>query len=486
MNTPNPHLWKLINGLTPAEKRYFKTHFASSGNQLTLLFDTLNGQEVYDEQNARDVLGVKASQFKVLKHQLQELLMKSWVANSSKRSIKSRIRIGLEEVDLLLEREHFEEAGKKLAYLEQQCSHYGFTLYHYEVRERLHEIQHLELDFSDPEANQHYEELVHLQRVLYQKQQLSAIQQKLEDWNSFTPARHKVLQELKKTLEALKAEYMDLSSWMAWMQNMTICLELLGDEQTATRYREQIMEAYEQEPSLKENLPLGYLTALKHAASPARRLLSIEYVESIALQARHLIARYPQYSPHYIYFLWARIRANYQHKEWGRLIGTLARESKRHLDAYQLGTFRTASKIYVVLGVAHLLKGKFPAAEAYFTAYRKSKMTKDETLNHCVNLLELIMWVEADNQERLRQRIAYFKRKQKKSKQENYSLLYNFHLELFSDICKTPFSKDELTANTLLEVANYPFDPILYYFSFFHIERWLQATATRQPWLAII
>jgi hypothetical protein len=486
MKTPTSHLWNLIKGLTPAEKRYFKTHFASSGNQLTLLFDVLNGQEAYDELAARDLLGVKATQFKVLKHQLQDLIMKSWVANSSKRSIKSKIRIGLEEVDLLLEREHFAEASKKLAYLEGLCGQYGFTLYHYEVRERLHEIQHLELDFSDPGANQHYEELVHLQRVLYQKQQLSAIQQKLEDWNSFTPARHKVLQALKKTLEGLKAEFMDLSSWMAWMQNMTICVELLGDEQTATSYREQIMEVYEQEPSLKENLPLGYLTALKHAASPARRLLSIKYVEDVALQARHLIARYPQYSPHYIYFLWARVRANYQHKEWGRLIGALARESQRHLDAYQLGIFRAALKIYVVLAVAHLLKGKYQEAERYFTAYRKSKMAKDETLNHCVDLLELIMWVEADNQERLRQRIVYFKRKQKKKKQEDYSLLYNFHLELFSNISKSPFSKDEFSANALLEVANYPFDPILYYYSFFHIERWLQATATRQSWLTII
>ena len=486
MNTPTPHLWKLIKGLTPAEKRYFKTHFASPGNQLTLLFDALNGQEVYSESAARDTLGVKAGQFKVLKHQLQDLIMKSWVANSSKRSIKSKIRIGLEEVDLLLEREHFSEAGKRLAHLERLCSQYGFTLYHYEVRERLHEIQHLELDFSDPDANQHYEELVHLQRVLHQKQQLSAIQQKLEDWNSFTPERHKVLQDLKKTLEILKAEYMDLSSWMAWMQNMTICVELLGDEQTATNYREQIMEVYEQDPSLKENLPLGYLTALKHAASPARRLLPIKHVEDIALQARHLIARYPQYSPHYIYFLWARARANYQHKKWDRLIGGLARETKLHLEAYQLGGFRTALKIYVVLAVAHLLKGKYLEAEKYFTAYRKSRMAKDETLNHCVDLLELIMWVEADNQERLRQRIVYCKRKQKKREQEGYSLLYNFHLELFSNISKAPFFKDELTANALLEVANYPFDPILYYYSFFHIERWLQATATRQSWLAII
>ena len=118
------------------------------------------------------------------------------------------------------------------------------------------------------------------------------------------------------------------------------------------------------------------------------------------------------------------IRANYQHKEWGRLIGVLARESEQHLEAYQLGAVRTALKIYVVLAVAHLLKGKYAEAERYFAAYRKSKMAKDETLNHCVDLLELIMWVEADHQERLRQRIIYFKRKQKKQELQMTYLIH--------------------------------------------------------------
>lgn len=486
MKTPKSHLWELIKRLTPAEKRYFKTHFSSNNSQLTTLYDTFNTQKVYDEALARALVGVSPAQFKVLKHQLQELILKSWVANNGKRSVKSKIRLGLEEVDLLLEREHFGEATQKLERLERLCARYGFTLYQYEVRERLHEIQHLELDFSDPDANQHYEELVHLQRVLQQKQQLSAIQQKLDDWNPFTPARHRVLQELKATLDALKAEYMDVSSMLAWLQNMAICSELLGEEEKANEYRTHIQDVFEELPSLKKSAPLSYLRALKHAATPVRRLLSIEYVDETANKARRIIAQYPQYSPHYIYFLWARIRTNYQHKKWKRIVGALERASIAHLETYQLGAFRTALKIYVVLAMAYLLQQEYTQAEKYLYAYRKSKVAKDETLNRCVDLLELILWVEDDNMERLRQRLTYLKRQLKKKGQEAFSPLYKFHLGLFSSISKDPFAKDELTANALLGVANYPFDPILYYYSFFHIERWLQATATRQSWLEII
>lgn len=486
MKTPKSHLWELIKRLTPAEKRYFKTHFSSSNSQLTTLYDTLNTQPVYNEVVARESMGVSPAQFKVLKHQLRELILKSWVANNGKRSIKSKVRLGLEEVDLLLEREHFREATQYLERLERLCARYGFTLYQYEVRERLHEIQHLELDFSDPDASQHYEELVHLQRVLHQKQELSAIQQKLDDWNPFTPARHLVLQKIKSTLNVLKAEYMDVSSMLVWLQNMAICLELLGEEETANQYRSQIMSVFEELPSLKKSSPLSYLRALKHAATPVRRLLSVEYVDEMAVKARRVIAQYPQYSPHYIYFLWARIRTNYQHKKWNRIVGSLERDSIAHLETYQLGAFRTALKIYIVLAVAYLLREEYTQAEIYLRAYQKSKVAKDETLNRCVELLGLVLLVEDDNMERLKQRLTYLKRQLKRKQQESLSPLYNFHLELFSKIRKRPFAKDELTANALLEVANYPFDPILYYYSFFHIERWLQATATRQSWLAII
>lgn len=482
MNMPTSHLWELIDRFTPAEKRYFKTHFASENSQLTTLYDIINTQSEYDEAAARELLGVAPKHYKVLKHQLQEQLLKSWVAINGKRSIKSKIRLGLEEVDLLLEREHFGEATKKLERLERICGQYGFTLYHYEVRERLHEIQHLELDFSDPDANRHYQELVHLQRVLYQKQQLSAIQQKLEDWNAFTPARHSVLQEIKQTLEQLRAEYMDVSSILAWMQNMAVCTELLGDEASADQYRANIHYIFSTNTSLKRSLPLSYLRALKHAASPARRYLSLAEVDRIANQARRVIAQYPQYSPHYIYFLWARIRTNYQHKQWDRIVGSLERACLEHLEAYQLGAFRTALKIYVVLAVAYLLRQDYEKAAFYLTAYRKSKVTKDENLNLCVDLLELILWMESNNMEKLWQRVLYFKRRLKQEGKENLSPLYNFHLNLFAEISSHPFEKDERTANALLEVANYPYDPILFFYSFFHIERWLQATATRQAW----
>lgn len=486
MNSPKAHVWRLVKSLSPAEKRYFRTHFASTNNRLTSLFDLLNKAAVYEEPDIRATLGVAANQFKVLKHQLQELVLKSLIANTGKRNAKSKIRLGLEEADILLEREHYLEATKKLQRLEHLCARYGLSLYQYEVRERLHEIQHLELDFSDPEAGQHYEELVHLQGVMYQKQRLSAIQKQLEDWNPFTPERHRKLQNIYQTLHRFPGEYLDRSGLLAWMQNMAVCTELLGDEATATQYREQILEGFTLMPQWKEEMPLTYLQALRQAASSIRQLPSTAYVDSITARAKRLITLHPQYSPHYLYFLWARLQVYYLHLEWNRITGSLEEQCIDHLNRYTFGLSRTTLRIYVILAVVRLIKGDYERADQYIEAYRQSTMSKDQSLERSVNLLELILLTESQQYERMEKRLRYFKRRLRKRPEEIYSPLYHFHLRLFTDILRTPLEKAELTANALLGVADYAFDPILYYYSFFHIERWLQATAAKKNWRAII
>mgnify|MGYP000223347653 CR=1 FL=1 len=484
MNSPKAHVWKLVNSLSPAEKRYFKTHFASTNNRLTTLFDLLNKADAYDENGVRTALAVPPNQFKVLKHQLQELLLKSLIANTGKRNAKSKIRLGLEEADILLEREHYREATKKLQRLELLCAKYGLTLYQYEVLERLHEIQHLELDFSDPEAGQHYEELVHLQGIMYQKQRLTAIQKQLEDWNPFTPKRHRKLQNIHQTLYHFPAEFLDRGSLLAWMQNMAVCTELLGDEKTATQYRELILEGFNLEPGWKEEMPLSYLQALRHAASSTRQLPSISYVNEIAQRARRLIARHPQYSPHYLYFLWARLQVYYLHQEWDKITGLLESDCIKHLERYTFGLSRTTLRIYVTLAVVRLIKGDYERAEKYLEAYRNSTMSKDPSLERSVNLVELILLTDSQQLEKMEKRLRYFKRRLRKRPEEIYSPLYHFHLKLFSNILKRPLEKGQLTSNALLGVADYAFDPILYYYSFFYIERWLQATAAKMSWRA--
>jgi len=105
MKTPSSQLFFLIKKMSAAEKRFLKIHFSSVKSHLTELFDFINTQEYYDEKivKANFSNSLISKNLKVYKVQLTELILRSQVAYHAKRSVRSHIRILLEEVDILLE-----------------------------------------------------------------------------------------------------------------------------------------------------------------------------------------------------------------------------------------------------------------------------------------------------------------------------------------------------------------------------------------------
>jgi hypothetical protein len=227
---------------------------------------------------------------------------------------------------------------------------------------------------------------------------------------------------------------------------------------------------------------LSYLRVLQQAASPVRRIPKLQYVEKIAAKARKVIAQNPQYSPHYIYFLWARLRTHFLHHDWIRISHQLEKDCLQHLAAYQLGAFRTAMKMHILLAITYIVIGNYERAQTYLDAYRDNKLKKEEYLDYAVNLLELILCQESKSFEKLVSRLAYFRKQYRLSAKEEKSPLYALNLDLFAQILRQPFNQDELAMQLLLKIAEYPYDPLLYYYSFFNIERWVQAVAAKRSW----
>ncbi len=104
MKTPSAQLFYLIEKMSAAEKRFLKIHFSSAKSHLTELFDFINAQQSYDEKvvKAHFSNSLISKNLKVYKVQLTELILRSQVAYHAKRTVRSQIRILLEEVDILI------------------------------------------------------------------------------------------------------------------------------------------------------------------------------------------------------------------------------------------------------------------------------------------------------------------------------------------------------------------------------------------------
>ncbi len=130
MRKPGENVFDFISAMSPAEKRYFKAHYGNKQNQIVSLFDFINKMSAYDESIVKaHFRNSKISKnLKVYKVQLLDLLLKSMVSYNSKRNPRSKVRIELEEVDILLKKKMFNLARKKLDRLHQICKDNELTL----------------------------------------------------------------------------------------------------------------------------------------------------------------------------------------------------------------------------------------------------------------------------------------------------------------------------------------------------------------------
>lgn len=140
MKTPNNKLYQLVQAMTAAEKRYFKRHYASDKNQTTLLFDFINSMDSYDEEivksNFKD--STISKNLKVYKVQLFKLILKSLTSHRHSKNVKSKIRNGLEAVDILVEKKLYEAAFDRLKQLKVFCQKYEAYTYLLEISEEEH------------------------------------------------------------------------------------------------------------------------------------------------------------------------------------------------------------------------------------------------------------------------------------------------------------------------------------------------------------
>ena len=56
MKKPSDHIFQLIRAMTPAEKRYFRRHYAPEDGQLIHLFEVANHLETCDEEHLKSRL----------------------------------------------------------------------------------------------------------------------------------------------------------------------------------------------------------------------------------------------------------------------------------------------------------------------------------------------------------------------------------------------------------------------------------------------
>jgi tetratricopeptide (TPR) repeat protein len=119
--TPSDKLYRLIKGLTPAEKRYFKLFIRGKperDSKYLQLFDAMGSMEQFDDEALRSIIypdqRVESRKYSELKAYLYELLLKSLQSFDEKHSIHYRLNHYLQSVGVLFRRGQYDSCKELL------------------------------------------------------------------------------------------------------------------------------------------------------------------------------------------------------------------------------------------------------------------------------------------------------------------------------------------------------------------------------------
>ncbi|TNE56708.1 MAG: hypothetical protein EP344_11910 [Bacteroidetes bacterium] len=113
--TPSDKLYRLICGLTPAEKRYFRLFVRGKpdrDSKYLQLFEAMERMPVFDDEALRQMIydnqPVESRKYSELKAYLYDLLLKSLQAYDEQQSVAYRLGHQLQSVSVLFKRGHYD------------------------------------------------------------------------------------------------------------------------------------------------------------------------------------------------------------------------------------------------------------------------------------------------------------------------------------------------------------------------------------------
>ncbi|MFK7934242.1 MAG: hypothetical protein AB8G22_12085 [Saprospiraceae bacterium] len=393
MKTPNDHIFRLIQAMTAAEKRYFKVHFASDDSLLTQLFDHLNHINTYQEEKIKKhFAGTSiAKNLKVYKVQLSEAVLKSLAAFNHKKGLKDKLRIGIEEVNALRAKQLFNHATNKLSQLKKLATthhqyHYLLHLLQIELELGTHLLNALPRSTS-----QEYEST--LQKVML-NQQLRTQNEYLDSLlqtNFLTQLTPEQLSEIEQQqLEHLEpidfvGRYYQLSSKAA------IAILLKGDTTLAIQHYLTIISQLKSDtsPSLQDIHPELSWQVHYHLLQAYLRIEEFEQAKQLIIELEKWLGKTTGLQQCRFYLSYLKIEIAYRQADYDEIVNLenaffTTVDSLKKVERYEV------FKGLAFLTLSHLQRKDFAKAQFYLRRLHGFAKKLPKALGSFFDLLELL------------------------------------------------------------------------------------------------
>jgi hypothetical protein len=492
MKLPTDHIFRVIHSMSASEKRYFKRHYASDASLLTNLFDFINSQKAYDEEAVKTEFADSklAQNLKVYKIQLSDLLLKSLVSYHSKNSVHSKIRIGLEEVDILMDKQLFDIALSKTKRVKAICLEY-------EAFEHLFPILSLELSLNsfysansaDVDSNTFHEleasiasvqEILTLQKYSHSlsdiKNHLSTQTLSNDQHQFYKSLLEKLLLKLKDktTSNSLREQY-----YQYHVVSMIYRL-VFNDPEKEHQYKSEQIALLKSKESISQAYPSLYFASMHNYLSSCWKLRRIEELEKGIAELQLFINNNSVLEPNrlFVYYLQLLLLFGKGIKD---IDESLEKEIMAHIKKNSQEEDYLSNLIYLRLAILHIYLDKHKKVQFYLRRIDTHNPEVNENFKALVFLLELVSHYQSNDLFLIQNTINAHSRKKNKITNESSALLDTL-ISFFQKLIKEhdPARVNSLAENLKSNMKNFTEAPLHGWLKEYLFFNWLDMLASKR------
>lgn len=487
MKRPKDNIFRLIHAMSPAEKRYFKRHYASDQNMMTDLFDYINNLKSYDEDLVKQHFSdTKVAQnLKVYKVQLFDLILKSLTSYHNKKSVLARIRLGLEEVDILLNKQLNELALDRLDRIKQLCIKYEKFTYLIEIAHKEFRLRYIKNDRVGISKMSIFEDLENYLKHLDAHTNLFKQGNQLLDRSKATSSKEvssEEAQQLKELLQTdiLVEEPQGLSFRTKLSRNMilTTIHSRLKNEELEGHYRLANIQLFESYPQFQEELVWDYVGVLRNYMNFCLRQRQYDVLPGIVTKAQKLGKTNQMVAEQYIYFLYGNIEAYYRQGKFEAIETELDPQVNKQIKQFHLEQDRIVMMIHIFLAQNQLILGNQEKAQKYIRKLQASAAANGRFFVEVTDTLELISHFESNDDFLVGNRLQSLNRKTRDK--VDVSPFFLELLSLFKNLLRRPHQKVSLVKETIEKMEESPEEELVYIIRHFQLDNWLFAMESNQ------
>ena len=495
MKIPTDNLFQLTQAMSASEKRYFKRHYASEKSITTELFDFINNMKEYDEEEvkANFYQSKVAKNLKVYKVQLTELLLKSLISYHSKKSIRSKIRIGLEEIELLLTKQLYSMAQTRLKKIKDLCLKYEeleyiFPVLFYEIL--INSFFDIKLKDTEYPILEEFEKYTDKIRNTYR---LKRINFTLNDKsnNKLTEKLSKDEEQFYKGIldrESTKVAEGKLSFNEQYYLNSSFSLinKLVNDNpEKEYEFKKKNVALFEANPHFIENHASYYYAALYNFLICCRRIGKHEELVSGIEKIKAFTREYPFLERNLIFVFYLELKYNFQKGNFEILLDKLENAIQKHIKKHSQTEASLPALCFIYLTLTHMIQDNPQKVQFYLRRLHGMSRQLNPSYAQFFNILELISHYETGDHELIINQVNSFSRKAKKNKKENAFFLRMLHF--FTELINKPHSGKDLVQSIRTELSTaYQEDGLMNLLNEFILDDWLKAIEFQTKYSNII